>query len=984
MSKNKLMKKLKQNQDLVIIGVVSLIAFIAGAFAIGFLKTFLIIGIADAVLFFPTIKKWIGKRKKKKTGVSTAKKKAVNPEEKKKKRKKFWKKIVIILFVLFILFVILFFLFFQYIAKNAPKFSEENLYQTESSIIYKQDGTIIGKVGSEKREKINYDEIPEVLVNAILATEDSRFFQHNGFDLPRFLMASVKQVLTGRGGGASTLTMQLSKNFYTSTETSGIEGIKRKFTDIYMAMFQIEKNYSKQEILEFYVNAPYLGGGAYGVEQACLNYFGKSAKDINLAEAAMIAGLFQAPAGYDPFLHPKAAENRRKTVLYLMERHGYITAEERKAADSIPVEKLLATVDKTSDSYQYQIFVDTAINEVYEDTGLNAYSTPLEIYTTIDTDKQKHIDDIMYGKTYTWNNEDSTAGIAVIDVKTGALVAVGGSRKQGARLKNMATSISRQIGSTSKPFYDYGPGIENLNWGTAQPFVDEPYSYSSGGNLNNWDFDYNGLMTMRTALEKSRNIPALKAFKANKNSDIKKFVESVGLHPEVTATNTVLHEAHSIGGYNGENPLEMAAAYATFANKGYYTKPYSYTKAINRLTNEVHEKKIVKTKVMSEETAYIMADLLKSAAPVGLGAQYKVNGAVYGAKTGTSNYTAEQVKTFGLNSAINDLWVDAISPDYSISLWYGLESLTKDTAKSVSHVNQMNHAKLFNAVAKGVFTAGSDFTRPEGVIDVTVEAGTNPVKLASPFTPEDKKIVALYKKGTEPTEVSEYYNTLSDVTNLTSNIKNNTLTLSWNAIATPYARDEGKLNTYLDSLYSNASFKNQARAERLNYANNVMGNVVYNVYSKANDGTLTPVKTVSDTSIDIPITSSSPTTYVVRVSYSNFKASISKGVERKISLENVTSIITAELKGTKTMELKIGDKFTDPGVLILEDTVDVTSKATVKKTIKDSTGTVVDAIDTTKAGTYTITYAITYNKYSEPLTRTVTIKKATEAPVTTP
>ncbi len=976
MNKKKFIKTLKRNQDLIVIGIVSIIAFIVGVLAIGFWKSFLIIGIADLFLFSPTIVKWF-KRKKKRPHNTNSANTAVSKDTKKKKFKKICKIIVIALGVLFIIMVIASVLFFQYIAKSAPKFSEENLYQKESSIIYDIDGNIRGKVGSENREKITYDEIPEVLVNAILATEDSRFFQHNGFDFPRFLIASIKQVLTGGGGGASTLTMQLSKNFYTSTEASGFEGIKRKFTDIYMAMFQIEKNYSKEEIIEFYVNAPYLGGGAYGIEQACLNYFGKSAKDINLAEASLIAGLFQAPAGYDPFLHPEAAEKRRQTVLYLMERHGYITKEEREAAAALPVEKILTPIDKSSDAFQYQIFIDTAINEVYNDTGLNAYSTPLEIYTTMDSNKQKHIDDIMYGDTYTWNNDVSTAGIAVIDVKTGALVAVGGNRKQGALLKNMATSINRQIGSTSKPFYDYGPGIEYLNWGTAQPFVDEEYSYSSGGNLNNWDLKYNGLMTMRDALAQSRNIPALKAFKANKNSDIKKFVEAVGLHPELTGNSTVLHEAHSIGGYNGENPLTMAAAYATFANKGYYIEPYSYTKAVERTTNVVHEKKIVKTKVMSEETAYIMADLLKSAAVGGLGTKYaNINGAIYGAKTGTSNYTDAQVKSFGLKSAINDLWVDAISPNYAISIWYGLESLDKDTAPYVSHVNEMNHAKLFNAVAKGIFTGGSDFERPSGVIDVTIEEGTYPVKLASEFTPDNKKIVALYKKGTEPTEVSEYFNTLADVTNLTSNIKDNTLTLSWNAITTPYALDEAKLNTYLNALYSSEKFKNQARTERLTYAKNIMGSVVYNVYSKEADGTLTLVKTVSDTSIDIPITSTSPTTYVVKSSYSIFKASISKGVETKISLDNVKSVITTELKGNKTVELKIGDKFTDSGIVILEDTVDVTSKATVKKTIKDATGNTVETIDTSKTGTYTITYAITYGKFTDTLTRTVQVKKA--------
>ena len=199
--------------------------------------------------------------------------------------------------------------------------------------LYDRNGNQAGKLGVEKRKNVNYNDLPQVLIDAIIATEDSRFMQHNGFDLPRFLKASAGQVvnkITGHGnaGGGSTLTMQVSKNNYTSVEDSGFEGIVRKFTDIYISIFKLEKNYSKEEIIEFYVNIPFLGNNAYGVEQACQTYFGKSVSDINLSEASLIAGLFQAPTSYNPYQHPKQAEERRNTVLYLMQRHGYITKEE--------------------------------------------------------------------------------------------------------------------------------------------------------------------------------------------------------------------------------------------------------------------------------------------------------------------------------------------------------------------------------------------------------------------------------------------------------------------------------------------------------------------------------------------------------------------------------------------------------------------------------------------------------------------------------
>ena len=179
--------------------------------------------------------------------------------------------------------------------------------------------------------------------------------------------------------------MQIVKNHFTSTQRS----ITRKFTDIYMSIFQVEQNYSKKEIMEFYVNAPYLGSGAYGVEQACLTYFGKSAKDINLAEAALIAGLFQAPNSYDPYLHPEAAEKRRNTVLYLMERHGYITSKERKAAKALSVDKLLKNTETTGQVDTYQAFVDTVIEDVIDVTGQNPYNVSMQIYTTMNKEQQK-------------------------------------------------------------------------------------------------------------------------------------------------------------------------------------------------------------------------------------------------------------------------------------------------------------------------------------------------------------------------------------------------------------------------------------------------------------------------------------------------------------------------------------------------------------------------------------------------------------------
>lgn len=964
------MKKFFKNKDNIIILTISLIAFIVGILSVGFIKSFIIIGLADLIFFIPTLKKKENKKSNKK----------VDKKPNKNTKKKIGKIILILLITGLSLCMIGGFAFCAYIVNNAPKFDPDELYAKDSTIIYDANGEIIAKLGAEKRTKISYDELPEVLVDAIIATEDANFFEHNGFDLPRFLKASATQVLSGgtSGGGASTLTMQIVKNTYTSTTSSGIEGIIRKFTDIYMAIFQVEKKYSKKEILEFYINTYYLGSGAYGVEQASQTYFGKSAKDLNLAEAALITGLFQAPDAYDPYNNPELAEQRRNTVLYLMNRHGYITDKEYKIAKSITVEDLLRD-NNVSTGNEWQAFIDTVVAEVINDTksaenpnGLDPANVPMEIYTTLDKDKQRLINGIMNGETYNWPNPVVQAGIAVVDVNNGAILAVGAGRdKKGERTFNTATQNTRQIGSTSKPLFDYGPGIEYDNWSTYTLYADEPHSYSTGVGVSNWDRGFNGLMTMRTALGQSRNIPALKAFQANTNSNIQKFTTSLGLHPDIEGS--IIHEAHSIGGYSGETPLTMASAYAAFSNGGYYIEPYSYTKIVFKESNEVIETKVQKQKVMSEETAYMMTSLLQSSAQMGLYNQYYIGGATYGAKTGTSNFDDATIRTWGFGpDTVNDLWVTGISPDYAISVWYGYTKINKDY---VSNSYTSNHRTLFQAVARGIFKQGSTWTKPNGVIEVEVEAETWPAKLPSEYTPGDLRVVELFKSGTEPTEVSDRFSKLSPVTNLKGTIKDNKLTLSWTGI-NPSATDENKISQLFSSLFNSEEYRNNAILARLDYNRNNIGNLIYKVYSKDNSGNLTFIKETSETELTLDVTSSSPTKYVVVASYSIFTNNASDGAEVSISLADLKPNLTVKLK-SETTEIAVGDTYKKPTdystiMTVLDGTIDVTNKATITETYSKN-DSVVDTIITTSADEYTITYKIVYNGVTTTKTRKLKI-----------
>ena len=730
---------------------------------------------------------------------------------------------LLIIFMLFLIFCLTIGIIFTlYVIINSPKFDTSNLYSKESSVLLDKNGNEFARLGTENRELVNYEELPQVLVDAIVATEDSRYFQHNGVDLARFSKAVIGQLM-GRSdaGGGSTLTMQVVKNAYTNPISNGLQGIIRKFTDIYMSVFKVEKSYTKEQIIEFYVNIPYLGSGAYGVEQASQIYFNKSVDELSLVEAATIAGLFQAPDAFDPYKYPTKAENRRNIVLNLMCRHGYITEEQRDLAKSIPLESTLNSNSKSVNKYQG--FVDTVVMEIIDRTGNDPATTSMTIYTTLDPTKQDVIEDIY--STYKWKNEKVQAAMTVIDVKDGSISAIGAGRnKKTERSLNYATSIKRHPGSTAKPIFDYGPAIEYLNWSTGQTVVDDTFKYSGGGSIKNWDNGFKGIMTAKTALAQSRNIPALYAFQQLNQNQIKEFVTNLNIKPAYE--NDFINESHSIGGFDGVNPLQMAAAYATFARGGTYIEPYSFTKIIYKENNE--EVKITPTtrKVMSDSTAYLVTDILIDTAAYTTGAN-KVNGVTYCSKTGTSNFSAETKKQFKLPSnAVNDLWVAGYSRDYAVAMWYGYNEIDP---KYVNRVSSGQNTRLFKAIIKGMFTGTSSFTMPSSVVEVEIEKETSTPMLASEFTPDDLKVTEVFKVGTEPTEISSRFNQLSNVKNLKATETNEGIKLTWDEI-TSTAIDETSIRNEFNKIFETDKSLNEFVQNRINYNNSHIGTIVYDIY----------------------------------------------------------------------------------------------------------------------------------------------------------
>lgn len=703
-----------------------------------------------------------------------------------RKKKKVINIILIIILTLGIICLVAFSAFLIYITVSAPKFNPDNLDTQELSIMYDSNGQVIAKLGAEKREKVKYDELPQVLIDAIVSTEDSRFYQHNGFDAPRFFKATLKQLLgDNSAGGASTLSMQVVKNSFTdASQDSGIKGIIRKFTDIYLAVFKLEKNYTKEEIIEFYVNNHYLGGNIYGVEEASQAYFNKSVGELNLSEATIIAGMFKNPGGYSPTLHPDNAAARRKTVLYLMRRHGYITEEEQKLANSIPVASLTkdASGNSTSNGVSpYQSYIDTVVKELDKKYNVNPYKTSLLIYTNMDRSKQEGINRVFNEESYKWVDDQIQSGVSVLDSQTGKLLAVGAGRNRSVGDYNFATDIKRQPGSTAKPLFDYGPGIEYNNWSTYQQFVDEPYTYTGGRKISNWDNGYMGQMTLRKALSLSRNIPALKAFQQVDKSKIIQFVTNLGIQPEVE--NGTIHEAHSIGAFTGVNPVQMSAAYAAFSNGGYYNEPYSVSKITYRETGNTIEHKSEKKKAMSDSTAYMIASVLQDV---------KLNGGGtitnYAVKTGTTNFDDAYVKSKGLpGDAIRDSWAVGFSTKTVVAMWYGYNESTKEHCMR-NLPSSIAKDKLYRTLVKEVVESNrEEFKMPDSVVKLPIISGSNPAKVA-PTGYSGSVVYELFKKDHQPngTSSGEKENKLATPSNLKVTYSDGTVTISWGAVQNPY------------------------------------------------------------------------------------------------------------------------------------------------------------------------------------------------------
>lgn len=779
-------------------------------------------------------------------------------------------------------------IFALYIIISSPDFDKDKLYSKEATVIYYKDGTEMARVGDQNRELITYEELPQVFIDALIATEDSRYFQHNGLDIARFLKASFKQLSGSDEGGASTITMQLIKNTYTKGQESEsrFQSFIRKFRDIYMAVFKLESSYTKEEIMEFYVNSLWLGNdgnlnytGISGVQQASKYYFGKNVSELTLAESSLLVGMYQNAAFYNPYRNPEGCRNRQRTVLKLMVLHEYITEDEMNDTLNIPIQSLLVDYSKVTKSLDNQATIDYILDEVEEKTGLNPYQTPMQIYTTVDRKIQNVLTEMENGEIFKYYDDNDQEGTCITSVEDGSVVALSGGRNYKAKGLNRAVDISRQPGSTAKPIFDYGPYIELLNGSTGDYFFDEPYTYSNGTKITDADNSYQGIITMRTALMNSRNIPALQAFQKVMAADpeyIPNFVHKFRID-----YGENLYESASIGGFEGVSPLEMSAAYAVFGRGGYYIEPYIFTKIIYE-DGTTFEYKYEKEKIISEETAYMITSMLINVIRDFEG-NINITGSEIAGKTGTTTVDKKSLEAKGLpDSTIMDSWTISYSTEYSIALWYGYDELTKETYMDTTQ-GWKARSKLMGGIAKKIYNTNKTFKKPSGVVSVTVEKYTFPLQLPSAYTPDSMKITELFKEGTEPTEVSPKYSKLASPTNGNYSKNGNIVTINWNSIKNPESFGSNAMQKLFNENYG--SFASNYYEKIIGRNNEEFGHLVYDIFLEDSSGNTTFVDSTTNTSF---VKELSPGNYkfIVKSAYFLFKGNTSDGLTINVTVDN--------------------------------------------------------------------------------------------------
>ena len=619
--------------------------------------------------------------------------------------RRFWRKFHVTKLILTILLtaITLFSAFLVYTAKTTDV-SGLRAGMVQVTEVYDRNNQEAGVLNINKGEFVTIDQISPNMINALVSTEDKRFYDHHGFDPIGFLRATFG-LLLNRGrvtGGGSTITQQLAKNAFLTQDQTFL----RKAKELFLS-FELEKKYSKDQILEMYLNNAYFGNGVYGIENASLRYFGKSAKDLTISEAAVLTGSLKAPNVYNPIDDMEATVKRRATVLQLMVTNGKITQEEadKAGAEVITVQDAYVANSR----YKYPYYFDAVINEITNNYGISEeelLNKGYKIYTGLDQKMQADMEETFSNSWLFPKASDGTiaqAASVAMDPQNGDVLATVGGRtneKHTFRGFNRATQLQAQPGSTFKPLAVYTSALEE-GYQPNSVLVDEKRSYGSDKYTpENWNKQYQGTVTMTEALNQSWNAPAVW------------LLDKIGLKKGIEKAHQFGIETDpgdeylgiALGGLTkGVSPIQMASAYTAFANKGVRTKPRFVTKIVDANGKVIVDNTAVKdNRVTTEEVAKKMTSMLLTVyGQGGLGAPFSPSGKIIAGKTGTT-------EALNNENGSRDQWMIGYTPDVVVATWMGYDqsgnySLSASSREGVGPLFKLEMEGLLQYTANTAF-----------------------------------------------------------------------------------------------------------------------------------------------------------------------------------------------------------------------------------------------------------------------------------------
>ncbi|HZJ82577.1 MAG TPA: PBP1A family penicillin-binding protein [Clostridia bacterium] len=636
----------------------------------------------------------------------------------------------------------------------------ENIQQ--SSFVYDYQGDkIINIHGTENRIKVPLSSIPVHVQNAFIATEDTRFYTHPGFDVKRLvgsLIQNIKARAYVQGGG--TITQQVVRNGFLTQK----KVMSRKIQEIYLA-YELEKKYSKEQILETYLNLIYFGKGTYGLETASNRYFGKSVKDLSFSEGATLAGIIKNPSRYSPLIDKENSIDRRNLVLDLMVKGEYLTFDQGEAAKK----ESMTLVETPPESYVHNHFMDMALEEAANILGVSEetlFTNGYKIYTTLDKSLQGFCEKLfnnldLFPKSPV-TDEPSQGALVILDSSTGEVRAILGGREEDEPIRkgfNRATQSKRQPGSVIKPLVVYVPAIENFGYTPVSFIEDVPFTVDKY-TPSNYGGGFRGWVTMREAVASSINIPAVKVlYDIGVNNGIS-LAKRIGI-PFADEDRSL---SVALGGFHyGISPMDLSKAYATLADKGRH-KQYTTVRRIEDANGAtVYDLKQQKSQNISEETSFLMNNILQSSVnwESGTASKLKSLGIPLAAKTGTVQLPDTQ--EFKDAKGTKDAWIVAYNPDYVITVWMGFDETTSENYLPSDAVGGSYPAEVARQIIENLYSDRSPktFEKPLNVVEVELDARAlnevHKVLLASPLTPQKHIVTEYFKRNNVPREETDYW-----------------------------------------------------------------------------------------------------------------------------------------------------------------------------------------------------------------------------------